>query len=77
MARCHSLTIATTIRGAASGEAVELPIGTVVECANGAQANGGRWAVVETGSGRVVRTFASQVDRALWIGRNTRDLGDA
>jgi hypothetical protein len=76
MARCHTLTIAATIRGAAPGEAIELPVGTVVECANGARANDGRWAVVETGSGRVVRTFASQVDRALWIGENTEETDD-
>jgi len=77
MARCHSLTIAATIRGADQGEAIELPVGTLVECANGARANGGRWAVVETESGRVVRTFASQVDRALWIGENTCERDDA
>ncbi len=76
MGRSHSLTITATVSGAKAGESVQLPIGTVVECASGNRSGSGRWAVVEVGTGRVVRTFASQVDRALWIGQNTEELSE-
>jgi hypothetical protein len=68
--RWHSLTAAIKLVAPSGGEPLLLPLGTVVECA-AARSGGPRWAVVEAGTGRLIRTFASEVDRAIWIGQNT------
>jgi len=70
LTRWHSLTAPIKLVGPSGGEPLLLPIGTVVECAV-CKTGGPRWPVLEAGTGRLIRSFASEVDRAIWIGQNT------
>ena len=68
--RWHILTAPIKLVAPSGEEPLLLPVGTVIECA-APRTGGPRWAVLEAGTGRLIRTFASEVDRAIWIGQNT------